>query len=189
MSVAITVSVEGVREQAGRFREGARRFRDLRPAYRVSAGLLRELIGREQFETQGRARGTPWAPLRRATVRSRVKRSGYYRSAPAAAVAILLWTRRLQRSFRDRAAPSHVEIIGTREMLWGSRDPRARFHQSGTRDMARRPILWLTPREQDEVFVRPVELHVLSGLEPGLIRAVAEPRVLAPRSVGGVRRI
>lgn len=82
---------------------------------------LREMIA-EQFATEGRAGGTPWAPLAPSTLRrSRRPRSG-----------ILVSTGALLGSLRDLGAPGHVEEMSGQTLLFGSRLPYAIFHQTGT---------------------------------------------------------
>ncbi len=82
---------------------------------------VREMIA-EQFSTEGRAGGTPWAPLATSTLRrSRRPRSG-----------ILVSTGALLGSLRDLGAPGHVEEMSGQTLLFGSRLPYALLHQTGT---------------------------------------------------------
>jgi phage gpG-like protein len=94
---------------------------DQSPALRNIADDLREMIA-AQFATEGRAGGTPWAPLADTTLRkSRGSRSG-----------ILNLNGALRGSLVERAAPGHVEELDAQSLLFGSRLPYALFHQTGT---------------------------------------------------------
>lgn len=82
---------------------------------------LREMVG-QQFATEGRAGGTPWAELAPSTLRrSRRRRAG-----------ILYSTGALLGSFGVLGAPGHVEELDRQSLLFGSRLPYALFHQTGT---------------------------------------------------------
>jgi phage gpG-like protein len=100
-----------------------------------------------------------------------------------APVGILMWTHRLQRSFAG-GGPEHVRLVTPTELRWGSRVPYAAHHQYGTRRVPARPIVaFRSPAERENVLVLPIKLHVMAALEPGLIRAVVEPRVFRPPRV------
>lgn len=185
-ALRVTVEVEGMEEVSGLLRKIGDRAADLRPAFRASVFLLRKLIGKEQFETRGRARGTPWAPLAPLTLMLRMRRAQYYRRPPGGPIGILRWTGELQRSFLSkRESRYHVESVRKQSLVWGSEHPLAAAHQWGLYAGPARPILaFRDEREVEELFVRPVELHVYSGLERGKIQALLEPR-LSPKT-GGV---
>lgn len=82
---------------------------------------LREMVS-QQFATEGRAGGTPWAELAPSTLRrSRRRRAG-----------ILYSTGALLGSLRAIGAPGHLEELDRQSLLFGSRLPYALFHQTGT---------------------------------------------------------
>lgn len=94
---------------------------------------LREMVS-DQFATEGRAGGTPWAELAPSTLRrSRGRRAG-----------ILYSTGALLGSLGAIGAPGHVEQLHRQSLLFGSRLPYAIFHQTGTRRMPARPIIALS---------------------------------------------
>lgn len=99
-----------------------------RQALEAEATKLREAV-RWQFLTEGEAYGTPW-PARK-------------RPAPG---PLLRRTGRLFDSLTLSDHPEHVETIQSRpgggaELLFGTRVQYAGFHQTGTRFLARRPLL------------------------------------------------
>ena len=77
---------------------------DNSPALGEVSDDLREMIA-EQFATEGRAGGTPWAPLAPSTLRGSLVEAG---------------------------APGHVEELDAQSLLFGSSLPYAIFHQTGT---------------------------------------------------------
>jgi phage gpG-like protein len=121
---------------------------DQSPALREIADDFRAMMA-EQFASEGRAGGTPWAPLAPSTARRR--RSG----------ALLNVTGALLSSLRDVGAPRHVEQIDRQTLTLGSSLPYAMYHQTGAgagygqthmparvkgqRGMPMRPLIVLTP--------------------------------------------
>lgn len=93
---------------------------DLSPALREIADDFREMVA-EQFATQGRAGGTPWAELASSTLRRR----------RGAGAGILYLTGALFRSLVEPGARAHVEEIGGASLTLGSSLPYALFHQTG----------------------------------------------------------
>jgi phage gpG-like protein len=104
----------------------------------------------EQFASEGRAGGTPWAALAPSTARRR--RTG---------TSLLNVTGALLASLTDAGAPGHVEETDGQTLTLGSRLPYAIYHQTGTgtgygqtflpghtkgqRGMPMRPLIVLTP--------------------------------------------
>lgn len=132
------------------------RVRDARPAFIVMAANLRQKIGREQFETEGRARGTPWPALRPKTVLARRRRWGYYRRAPRGTPRILHWAGGLRRSLENRGSAKHIERIGRDQMEWGSELPRRPTREG-------RPIIAFRPGEEREFLTVPLIKHILGA--------------------------
>ncbi len=129
-------------------------LRDLSPAMRQIADDFREMI-REQFSTEGRAGGTPWAALAPSTQRNR-RRSGS---------SILNDTGTLLRSLIEPEVPGHVEEMDPTSLTIGSDLPYGAFHQTGTgvgfgqtaiphgqhqRGMPMRPIIVLSDEKTAE---------------------------------------
>jgi phage gpG-like protein len=102
------------------------------PALRRIADDFREMIA-QQFATEGRAEGTPWAELAPSTLRRRRART-----------SILYETGALLRSLTEPGAAGHVEELEGYSLTLGSQLPYAGYHQSGTRRMPARPIIVLS---------------------------------------------
>lgn len=104
---------------------------DQTPALRRIADDFREMIAR-QFATEGRAEGTPWAPLAPSTLRRRRARSS----------PILQSSGALLRSLSLAGAAGHVERLEDQSLAIGTSVPYALFHQTGTRrGLPARPII------------------------------------------------
>lgn len=111
-------------------------------------------IERRQFDSQGEFASGGWAPLAPATVRLKA-RKGLSRR-------VLRATGALEASLVG-PGPGHVEIVQPHQLVFGTSDRKARFHQSGTRRMPRRRVLEL--REQDRRnFVRILQRHMAGTL-------------------------
>lgn len=91
-------------------------LRDWGPAFQAMASEVLEPGVMAQFETMGH--GT-WAELAPSTI----KQKGHD--------TILFRTGAMYRSFQS-GGQDHVEEITRKRMLWGSSDPKALFHQTGT---------------------------------------------------------
>jgi len=120
---------------------------DQSPALARIADDFREMIAR-QFASEGRAEGTPWAPLAPATLRRR--RGG----------GILFSTGALLRSLQEPGAPGHVEELEAHSLALGTRLPYAQYHQSGTRrGLPARPLIVLS-QARSERWVEIVRQHI-----------------------------
>lgn len=148
---------------------------DQSPALAEIADDFREMIT-EQFASEGRAGGEPWAPLAPSTLR---------RGRPPGS-SILVSSGTLLRSLRDAGAVGHLEESDGQTLTIGSSLPYALFHQTGTglgfgqsrlpsllqrgRGMPMRPIIVLTPARREhwlELMQKQVEAslagHFLLG--------------------------
>jgi phage gpG-like protein len=105
---------------------------DQSPALGAIADDFRVMIA-QQFATEGRAEGTPWAELTASTLRRR-----------RASASILYETGALLRSLTEPGAAGHVEELEGYSLTLGSQLPYAGYHQSGTRRMPARPIIVLS---------------------------------------------
>lgn len=103
---------------------------DLRPLWPVLNRTIRPFIV-DHFQTQGRASGEPWAPL---TPRYGAWKARHYPGKP-----ILVREGELAAHVTGRRGPRMVP--GPRSVEYVIDDPKARFHQYGTRVMVARPVL------------------------------------------------
>ena len=117
MQFTATVNSEPV-EQALRVFQAS--LAEQSPALTEIADDLRAMVT-EQFASEGRAGGTPWAELAPSTARRR-------RAGPS----LLNVTGALLASLRDAGAPGHVEETAGQTLTLGSRLPYAIYHQTGT---------------------------------------------------------
>lgn len=182
MPVRVSVSVSGVEEVLHEVAGLESRLADLTPALEIVADLLEAHVA-QQFATEGRWAGTPWAPLADRTQRLRLAHAGSYRAgglqlAAGPAGPILTWTGRLRLSFM-RGSGEHVRTITADGLQWGSRVPYGGYHQSTlprTR-LPRRPMVAFRDAfQQREIAFQPLRLH-LQGTPPGAIRAVLAARL------------
>ncbi len=159
MGIQVTTKIKGMQALTTDIGQGIKRVKDARPAFHKMAANLRQAIGTEQFRSEGRARGTPWAPLAPSTLSKRRNRKGYYgRFSPRGRPGILHWTGGLRRSFEVRTSGQHLERIDRQSMEWGSRlPPRPRREPE-------RPIVAFKPGEEDEFLSRPLLEHVMKPL-------------------------
>jgi phage gpG-like protein len=127
---------------------------DQSPALAEIADDFRAMVT-EQFASEGRAGGTPWAPLAPSTARRR-----------RAGTSVLNITGALLASLTDAGAPGHVEETDGQTLTLGRRLPYAIYHQTGTgtgygqtflpgsakgrRGMPMRPLIVLTPERSDQ---------------------------------------
>jgi len=106
---------------------------DQAPALREIADDFREMLA-QQFASEGRAQGTPWAGRVGPTLAS---------ARPGQAPALLVRTGALRDSLISPGS-GHVEEMDGRSLTLGTRLPYAMFHQLGTRHMPARPIIVLS---------------------------------------------
>ena len=115
---------------------------DNAPALREIADDFREMIA-QQFASEGRAGGTPWA-VRRGGPRGRPGQGRRHSvQGQGQALPLLVRTGALRDSLIGLGA-GHVEEIDGRTLTLGTRVPYSMFHQLGTRFMPARPIVVLT---------------------------------------------
>jgi phage gpG-like protein len=142
---------------------------DQSPVLGRIADDFRELIA-EQFASEGRAGGTPWAELAPSTLRRK----------RGAAISILYETGALLRSLTDPGSADHLEESDGQSLTLGSRLPYALFHQTGTgwgfgrtgqmagqqkgRGTPMRPLIVVSPERSDawvEMFRQALEEKTL----------------------------
>jgi phage gpG-like protein len=121
---------------------------DNTPALREIADDFREMVA-QQFASEGRAGGTPWAPLGRAGFASPSPRGMPAPPRAQRAAPLLVRTGALRDSLTGRGAGS-VEEMDATTLTLGSRLPYAIFHQRGTRHMPARPVIVLTDERRTQ---------------------------------------
>jgi hypothetical protein len=163
---------------------------DFSPVFRAIASDILEPLIEVQFSSAGARAGQEWQELAPSTVAARQRRivgglgqrdAGAHgrarRSVALGALVdalgfglpILVESGALMESFQTGGA-DHVERIGAKEMEWGSSDPVAIFHQTGTgkgfgqarvatgkgtgRGMAMRKILFLDEQAKQDIRER-----------------------------------
>lgn len=135
MRLQFTVSgVTQLDRSLSRFGEGVR---DLRPLWRqLYADFLN--IEREQFNTEGARTGTAWEPLR--PTYAAWKAANY----PGQKILVATGAMRAQLT----TGKGMLNTFYPLSMRLHPTDPKARYHQTGTSRMARRPVVWLTPSDR-----------------------------------------
>ena len=117
-----------------RFGQILRRSRDFKPVFRWMFQELQE-AHRENFRTQGAASGFPWKPFEPQYASWKIENYG--------ANGVLVRSGDLERSLTMNSGRGAVRDIGARTAEFGTKLPYAKFHQSGTSNMAQRKPLFL----------------------------------------------
>jgi phage gpG-like protein len=140
---------EAVAKSLGEFQDA---MADQQPALTQIADDFRGLIA-EQFASEGRAAGTPWAArktqggadIARYAMSAKRKSQTWRRTAMSAPpdAPLLVRTGALRDSLTQPVAAGHVAELDRQTLTMGSRLPYALFHQTGTRRMPARPIIVL----------------------------------------------
>lgn len=140
----------------------ARRFRraeDFRPVFRWAQQEL-ERANRANFTTRGAASGAIWKPLD--------PEYGAWKIANYGNKPIMVLTRELKTSLTNlRGYPNE---IGRKMATFGTDVEYAKFHQSGTRNMAQRTIMFVPP-----LFAQAMSQQVLSHIMYGRLGAAGAP--------------
>jgi phage gpG-like protein len=128
---------------------------------------FREMVA-EQFATEGRAGGTPWAPV---APRSR-RGTGVPPVNTRRMRVPLVRTGALRDSLTRKGAAGSMEDTDGQTLSIGSRLPYAIFHQFGTRQMPARPLIVLSDARSAKwaEFVRRAieeKTHLLGAKELG----------------------
>lgn len=109
------------------------------------------------FDAETSPDGIPWAPLSPRTIEQKFHRglgggnarAGRKKAAAAAAGGfgpdlfntILIDTGAMKSSVSFRGNQDHLETIAPLSIDWGTKDPKAGFHQDGTKNMPARPFV------------------------------------------------
>ena len=142
------------------------------PALREIADDFREMVA-QQFASEGRAGGTPWAARHHPSVPSSLRRGSAKRGVVKGNTSPLLVRTGALRDSLIGLGAAHVEEMDERSLTLGSRLPYAIFHQLGTRHMPARPIIVLSEARSNkwtEIVRRAVE---------------EKTTLLGPRELGG----
>jgi hypothetical protein len=99
---------------------------------------------RRNFETRGATSGIYWAPLRKDTVRKKVK------AGVANPLSPLRFNDRLMRSLSERGAEDQILEVDDDGLRLASTHPAAGYHESGTSNMPRRPPMTIAARHAQE---------------------------------------
>lgn len=145
----LEITVEGVSDVIDRFNYIERGLVDFRQlgAWKAVASEFRK-IEREQFDSQGsKGESGKWAPLSPKYAEVKQKKYG--------SVPILQASGKLYRSLTVEGAEGAVHEETALELTLGTRDPKAAYHQTGTRKMPAREPISMT-REQRERMVQPI---------------------------------
>lgn len=152
------------------------RAEDASPALRGLADYFRDLE-RDQFRSEGGTGSGGWPELKPSTIRKRVgglrdrnvgrfrsRSSGRFmsRSQATASITILDDTGALKDSLTDAGDESHIERVSRDELEFGTLVPYARFHQTGTKHMAKRRPVELSETHRRE-SVRKLQKYLMTG--------------------------
>lgn len=120
--------------------------------------IVDKIMYREKrmFATRGATSGVYWAPLRGTTVRIKQKRSSLYPFSP------LLRDLDLERSLTVQYADHQILDVTDRGFDFGTTHPSAKFHETGTRNMPKRPPL-IIPKKHAQEYIKMIGDYVLES--------------------------
>jgi phage gpG-like protein len=148
--LAISVEVTGEKKTERHLLGIGARVMDARP---VLGAIAEQMRAAEQARFEAEGYGA-WPPLKPSTVA--------YKAAQGLNPMILQATEALRRSLTEKGL-DNIEFIGHDELIFGTADPKAIYHQYGTRFMpARPPVHFDEP--QIRGFTREIQAYVM-GLE------------------------
>jgi phage gpG-like protein len=123
------------------------------PAFHKIAGDMREQIA-EQFESEGGRGSGGWAPLAETTLAAKAARG--------LDPHILQATHSLMESLTSTGG-DHIERVTDDSLLFGSSDPKGKFHQKGTTRMPARKPVDFTELDRRS-FVRTLQRYIVDGV-------------------------
>jgi phage gpG-like protein len=124
---------------------------DMRPAGARFMEYMRS-VERQQFDSEGRTGSGGWAPLK--------PRTAAQKAARGLDPRILRAHDELRKSLTNKGHPNHIEQISADEFFFATRDPKAKFHQGGTRKMPARRVIDLAERNRRKI-VKIVQEHLI----------------------------
>lgn len=126
---------------------------DAAPAFRNIADYFRDLE-REQFRSEGGSGSGGWPPLAASTLLRKAK-LGQPQN-------ILVASGDLRDSLTDAGDEQHIEDVSHDGLLFGTRDPKAKYHQHGTSRMPQRRPVELSETERRHTL-RILQRWVMQG--------------------------
>lgn len=154
MPIYINITLDGVGTVTRRINGVIGKVKDLRPAFREIGKDFRE-TERKVFQGQG-AYGSrsSWKPL---TPKYREWKQKHYPGRP-----ILVMEGKLRQSLISKGG-NNVEIITKRSITLGTKDPKFKWHQKGTkRGLVARPPITFTKYQGDK-WAKIIRDEILKG--------------------------
>jgi phage gpG-like protein len=149
--VIVSVDVFGEKQVERELLRFSHAAMDMRPAGARFMEYMRS-VERSQFDSEGRTGSGGWTPLKPRTVAQKTARGLDPR--------ILRAHDDLRKSLTNKSHGNHVERISSDEFFFGTRDPKAKFHQGGTRKMPARRVVDLSERNR-RAIVKIVQSHLM----------------------------
>jgi len=138
MAELLTMDLSGLDKLKTFSRKMLERSKDLTPVFQVGDEVFRAME-HEQFATEGvYLLGHEWKPLNPQYLTEKLRHN-----PPPAPFGILYRTGAMYESFTSPGG-DHIARISPREATYGSADPKAKWHQEGTKKMPRRQIVKAT---------------------------------------------
>lgn len=119
--------------------------------YAIGEDMMDEVEA--NFDTEGAHASGGWAPLAAATVKAKAAQNLDPR--------ILHATLEMRRSLTEHDA-NNILIARSNELIFGTKDPKAGFHQRGTVDMPQRRPLEFTELAK-RGFVKTLQRYIVEG--------------------------
>ena len=137
MALEISFELEGEKQMIRRLVGVSEKMKNWRPEFQKTGKLLLKTF-RDNFATQGRTIGEPWARLKASTVQQKM-RLGFLGSGP------LVRTGKMKGSFVSRPGKTQVTISNP--------TPYFAFHQSNRprRNLPRRVMMKIDQRRRQEI--------------------------------------
>jgi len=129
MGVKVRITKVDTSAVRKRFAAMTRRSQDFRPVFRWVMQELQK-AHRQNFRSQGASSGFPWSPLDPQYASWKLENYG--------AKGILVREGDLENSLTMNSGRGAVRDVGLRTAEFGTRIPYAKFHQTGTTNMAQR---------------------------------------------------
>lgn len=148
-NLSLSFTIEGEDQMMRRLRGISESMKDFRPEFRNTGRLLLKTFA-DNFGTQGRTIGEPWARLKPATVMQKV-RLGFSGAGP------LIRTGGMKKSFRSEPTGTQVRISND--------SPHFAYHQSNKPrgKLPRRVMMKIDETRKQQIvsiFQKAVQLHL-----------------------------
>lgn len=149
--VIVSVDVFGEKQVERELLRFSHAAMDMRPAGARFMEYMRS-VERSQFDSEGRTGSGGWAPLK--------PRTAAQKAARGLDPRILRAHDELRKSLTNKGHRNHIERITNDEFFYGTRDPKAKFHQGGTRRMPVRRVVDLSERNRRKI-VKIIQAHLM----------------------------